>query len=419
MATERYDIVVFGASGFTGQFVVEEVARVAPSQGLTWAVSGRSMEKIQKVLSKASTRTGDDLESIPIIMADTSNDESLLEMAKQAKLVLNCVGPYRFYGEQVVKACVEGGAHHLDISGEPAYIEKMQLKYNGAAQKSGVFVISACGFDSIPAESGVLHAKEKFEGRINTVESYLEFHAGPHGMTVNNGTLESAIYGFLNEGELKSIRKSLFPEPLPTPKYKIPKRGMLFKNDVNKKWTAPFMGSDKSVVYRSQRYNYSERGEKPIQYQPFVCYDGLLTVFGLIWFGLIFGIMSRFSFTRKLLLRYSSFFTAGLFKPEGPTMKQIETCSFSMTFVSKGWKTQTDEEPTTPPDTVKITKVTGPEMGYVTTPICMVQAAVVLLKEREKVPGKGGVLTPGSAFQDTTLMQRLSEHNIKFLEVDG
>lgn len=61
-------------------------------------------------------------------------------------------------------------------------------------------------------------------GRINTVESYLEFHAGPHGMTVNNGTLESAIYGFLNEGELKSIRKSLFPEPLPTPKYKIPKR---------------------------------------------------------------------------------------------------------------------------------------------------------------------------------------------------
>lgn len=418
MATERYDIVIFGASGFTGQFVVEEVARVAPTERLTWAVSGRSMEKIQKVLSKASERTGNDLESTPIIIADTSSDESLLQMAKQAKLVLNCVGPYRFYGEQVVRACVEGGAHHLDISGEPAYIEKMQLKYNGEAEKSGVFVISACGFDSIPAESGILHAKQKFQGEINTVESYLELHAGPHGMAVNNGTLESAIYGFLNEGELKSIRKSLFPEPLPPPKYKIAKRGMLFKNEVNKKWTAPFLGSDKSVVYRSQRYNFSQRKEKAIQYQPYVCYDSILTVFGLLWFGLLFGIMTKFSFTRKLLLRYSSFFTAGLFKPEGPSLKQIETCSFSMTFVSKGWKSLPEGEPQSPPDTVKITKVTGPEVGYVTTPICMVQAAVVVLKEKEKLPGKGGVLAPGSAFQDTTLLQRLSEHNIKFQEVD-
>ncbi|XP_061167009.1 protein-cysteine N-palmitoyltransferase HHAT-like [Saccostrea echinata] len=389
METERYDIVVFGASGFTGQFVVEEVAKVAPGQNLTWAVSGRSMEKIQKVLDKASKRTGADLESIPIIIADTSNEESLLQMAKQARLVLNCVGPYRFYGEQVVKACVEGGAHHLDISGEPAYIEKMQLKYNGEAQKSGVFVISACGFDSIPAESGILFAKKKFEGQINAIESYLEIHAGPHGMAVNNGTLESAIYGFLHEGELKSLRKALFPEPLPPAKYKLPKRGMLFKNDINKKWTAPFLGSDKSVVYRSQRFNFTERKEKPIQFQPYVCYNSLLTVFGLIWFGLTFFIMSKFSFTRKLFLRYSSFFTGGLFKPEGPSMKQIETCSFSMTFVSRGWKNKTDEEPQSPPDTVKITKVTGPEVGYVTTPICMVQAAVVVLKETDKLPGNG------------------------------
>lgn len=89
-----------------------------------------------------------------------------------------------------------------------------------------------------------------------------------------------------------------------------------------------------------------------------------------------------------------------------------------MTFVSKGWKSLPEGEPQSPPDTVKITKVTGPEVGYVTTPICMVQAAVVVLKEKEKLPGKGGVLAPGSAFQDTTLLQRLSEHNIKFQEVD-
>ena len=68
--------------------------------------------------------------SVPTIVCDSNDDSSLIAMARQARLVLNCVGPYRFYGESVVEACVEAGAHHLDISGEPQYLEKTQLKYH-------------------------------------------------------------------------------------------------------------------------------------------------------------------------------------------------------------------------------------------------------------------------------------------------
>ncbi|KAK3093401.1 hypothetical protein FSP39_015091 [Pinctada imbricata] len=266
MAESRFDIVIFGATGFTGQFVVEEVARVSEEEGLTWAVAGRSMDKLQKVLTQASKMTGKELEEKTILIADTSNYESLLEMAKKAKVILNCVGPYRFYGEQVVKASIEGGASHLDISGEPQYMEKMQLMYHGKAKESKVYVVSACGFDSIPAEYGILHALQKFDGQVNSVESYMEFHTGPEGAAINSGTLESALYGFLHAGELKSLRKSLFPEALPSFKHKITKRSAFFKSDVINKWCTTFLGSDKSVIYRTQQYNHLEGKTKPVRY---------------------------------------------------------------------------------------------------------------------------------------------------------
>lgn len=118
MTTERYDFVVFGATGFTGQFVVEEIARSVGTQK-RWAIAGRTEPKLRSVLTEATKNVGVALNQIPIIIADVSDTNSLAAMAKQSKIVLNCVGPYRFFGEAVVAACVENGASCLDISGEP------------------------------------------------------------------------------------------------------------------------------------------------------------------------------------------------------------------------------------------------------------------------------------------------------------
>lgn len=418
---QKYDIVVFGASGFTGKFVVEEVARISDEEGgLTWAISGRSMEKLQTVLANASKATGKELESIPILIADTSSEESLVEMAKQAKIVLNCVGPYRFHGEKVVRSCIEGGASHLDISGEPQYLEKMQLMYNNKAKESGVYVIGACGFDSIPAEMGVVFSQNKFQGEINSIESYLDFEA-KEGLTINVTTLESAVYGFAYANELKSLRKSLYPEPLPKPQFRVQKRGAVHKSDVVNKYCFPFMGSDKSVVQRTQRYNYENKKQRPIQFVPYAAQSGgILGVVGMMMFGIVFAVLSKFSFGRNLLIKYPEIFTFGAFKKTGPTKKQIENTSFSMTFVCKGWANKLEdpaEQHTDKPEVALTTKVLGPEPGYVTTPICMVQCAVCLLKEKNKLPKDGGVYPPGAVFADTTLIDRLQKHNIKFLEV--
>lgn len=119
MADKAYDIVLYGASGFTGAYVLETIAKHDFYQ-LKFAVAGRDKKKLEKTLHEVSQTVGRDLSKLPIILADSKNEQSLADMAKQAKVVINVVGPYRLYGEAVVKAAVENGASHVDISGEPA-----------------------------------------------------------------------------------------------------------------------------------------------------------------------------------------------------------------------------------------------------------------------------------------------------------
>lgn len=104
---------------------------------------------------------------IPTIIANVRDEKSLVAMTSRAKLILNCCGPYRFLGEQVVKACIETGTHHIDVSGEPQYMERMQLEYNKPAKDKGIYIVSACGYDSIPTDMGVVFAQKKFEGNKN------------------------------------------------------------------------------------------------------------------------------------------------------------------------------------------------------------------------------------------------------------
>lgn len=91
-------------------------------------------------------------------------------LPRQTRVVLNCVGPYRFYGEQVVSACVDTATHHIDVAGEPQYLEKMQLKYNDSAAEKGIFIIGACGFDSIPCDVGQMLLTKKMRGDVNSIE---------------------------------------------------------------------------------------------------------------------------------------------------------------------------------------------------------------------------------------------------------
>lgn len=172
-----------------------------------------------------------------------------------SKVLVNCVGPYRLYGEPVVKACIEAGTHQVDVTGEPQYMERMAHEYNDKAKEKKTFIVSACGFDSIPADMGVVYLEKHFEGTVNSVEQYFQpVSKDVKGPTIHYGTWASVVHGVANWKELGPLRKKLYPQKLPTFKPVLQNRGVLHKSDVVNKWCLPFLGADRSVVYRSQRH---------------------------------------------------------------------------------------------------------------------------------------------------------------------
>lgn len=413
-----YQLVVFGASGFTGQFVVEEVARTAsegPNGSLKWAVAGRSRQKLEKtleqaagVLSKPELRR-----EVDIIVADVGEPDSLAAMCKQAVIVLNCVGPYRFYGEPVVKACVENGAHHIDLCGEPQFLEAMQLNYDSSAADKDVFVIGSCGFDSIPADMGVLFTRDQFKGTLTSVESFLTVNSGPEGGCIHDGTWQSAVYGFADSKKLQSLRRKFNHKPLPVVGSRLKRRGALFYSNEIQQYTVPFMGSDPSVVKRTQRFLVEQHEATQVQYGAYAGIGGMGNVIKMMFAGIIFWFMVKFSFGRNLLIKYPEIFTCGVFSKAGPTRKQMEGSSFQMAFYGQGYTEGQDPSQGKPNGKIRAV-VQGPEAGYVATPIAMVQAALTILNESSVLPTKGGVYTPGAAFARTTLINRLNKHGIQF-----
>lgn len=186
----EFDLIIFGATGFTGFFIVRELILSIDENPneyghLKWAVAGRNKAKLTKVLRKV----GDELNkqdlatsfssSDSIIQADVHNEQTLKAMAVRTRLVINAVGPYRFYGQPVVDACVHSRTHHIDISGEPTYIERTHLDYDVKAKMNEALIISTCGWDSIPVDLGVHYLKHNFSGKLHSVETFVSIHPGP------------------------------------------------------------------------------------------------------------------------------------------------------------------------------------------------------------------------------------------------
>lgn len=162
----------------------------------------------------------------------------------------------------------------MDVSGEPQYMENMQLKYDKAAAEKNIYIVSACGFDSIPADLGTVFVEKNFNGVINSVETYLESSSeggSGKGALLNYGTWESAVYGVSHLSELKGLRSQLnkikFPTFSPKLKAKLP-----FHKSPEDRFCLPFLGSDKSVVIRTQRKLFEVRKKRPIQIQTYVAF---------------------------------------------------------------------------------------------------------------------------------------------------
>jgi short subunit dehydrogenase-like uncharacterized protein len=425
-AKRKYNIIIFGATGFTGKYLIQETVNFLKdadkSELFTWAVAARSKDKLKKILEEISENTGEDLSNVDTIVADINNDTSLRKMAAQCDIVLNCVGPYILWGEAVVKACLAERTHHLDLSGEAPYLEKIQLLYNKEAAEKNVYIIAPCGFDSIPADLGTTYLKQNFGGDLNSVELYVKFNSGSEKPVINYGTFHSAIHFMSKLGELRKLNKELFPEPLPKPKHKLAQR-FIHNNPLSQGWSLPNPFPDQRIVERSQRYFYHEEGERPIQIKGYLTIASLFYAFLMMIGSACMAIMCQFKFGRYLFQTYPEYLTLGSISKEGPSPAEMENLKFTFTLVGKGWNetlSEKTDQHATPPNKTKVLLVKGTNPGYKATNIIFLHSALIILKEKNKMPKKGGVYTPGVAFAKTSLVDRLNrfghgEAGIKFM----
>ena len=160
----KYDFVIYGATGFTGKLVVEYAINQYTNNNneISWAIAGRNNEKLEHVQEKYNLPS-----SIGKIVVDSNDQNSIDEMVSQTKCVLTTVGPYQLYGEKIIKTCISTGTDYVDLCGEPGFMHKIISECSEKAKETGARVVFSCGFDSIPFDLGVLFVQEEVMSKLN------------------------------------------------------------------------------------------------------------------------------------------------------------------------------------------------------------------------------------------------------------
>ena len=241
MTDKQFDIVIYGATGYTGRLVAEHFLREYGDKpdAPTWAMAGRNPDKLAEV--KREIGAPDDT---PTIVADAADATSLDRMCEQAKVIITTVGPYQLYGEPLLAACAKSGTHYADLCGEPAWMRQMIDKYHEDAKASGARISFSSGFDSIPFDLGVLmlqeEAKERFGAPCPRIRGRVRAMKG----TFSGGTaasLTESMKAMARDPSLIPIMRSPFGL---TPGFDGPDQpgGMVpkYENDLGK-WAAPFV----------------------------------------------------------------------------------------------------------------------------------------------------------------------------------
>ena len=386
------DIVIYGATGFTGQLCV----KYFQSQGLEikWAIAGRNLEKLQAV----SKNLAPDIE---ILVADSDDEAGLNDICSRSKVVLSTAGPFHRYGSKLVKACVENGSHYVDITGENFWVKGLIEKHHEEALRKGIRIIPSCGFDSIPSDIGTFYAVRSLNKPVKRVDSFHSWKGEASG-----GTIETMFaMGDLDLG--KEIRNPflLNPEGSYTNEQKKLSSDVLkiSKQKDLSAWSGPFImaGANTRVVRRSEAL-LTERQESygnNFVYQEHAFHKSLskaaFSTMGLGLLGLI------------LISPLRKFVRSFLRKPgEGPSLEVQENGWFECKFLVES----EDGEKS-------LYKMFGKgDPGYKVTSKFAAECALSLLEDPQSLPGGreyGGVLTSASGLGNV-LIERLKNADIHF-----
>jgi len=260
-----YDVVLFGATGFTGKLVAEYLLNTYGSNGeLRWAMAGRNLAKLEAVRQELQGSEGD----IPLLTADSGDLSELAELAGQARVICTTVGPYALYGSGLVQACAEQGTHYCDLTGEVHWMREMISQHQQTAAASGARIVHTCGFDSIPFDLGVLFLQEAMGEAHSVPARHIKCRVAGFSGAFSGGTVASMI-NMMEEIDKDPGLQKLVDDPYILNPPGAPRgddindqTGAIYDDDF-KRWTLPFIMAaiNTRVVRRSNALMNNAYGE--------------------------------------------------------------------------------------------------------------------------------------------------------------
>jgi short subunit dehydrogenase-like uncharacterized protein len=387
-ADRECDVVVYGASGFTGSHVLAYLARHQDTPGLRIGVAGRDRRRLQDVMAQGQGALG----TATVLVADSRDQASVDAMTARTRIVLNVAGPFALLGGPVVDACVRTGTHYVDIAGEPLWIREMIDRHDQRAAAAGTRIIPCCGFDSVPSDLGALllveYARRTWGLGCSGIAAYYTLRGG-----LNGGTVASYLNQRMSRGPRRARDPFLLnpegPPPGRDPARDRDPRSVTYDEDIGG-WVGPFvMGPvNTRVVRRSAAL--SARWQEPygpdFQYQEYASYRPPLARAKAL---LVTSAMGAFhwasgrALTRRLL-------TAVLPAPgQGPSARTMARGRFRADFLGRTMDGQMLRG--------RLSDRGDPSNEV--TARCVVESALALALHADALPGgegRGGVLTPAT-----------------------
>ncbi len=391
-SSSKFDIIVYGATGFTGQLVAEYLAaHYRDDKQLKWAMAGRNLDKLAQVRDAIGASA-----DTPLIVADASDPASLKAMIDQTRSVVTTVGPYLLYGNELVAACAASGTDYFDLCGEVPWMRRVIDAHQATAEKSGARIVFSCGYDSVPFELGVFFCQETAKKVLGAPVGRVKGRIRAMKGTFSGGTAASGKAIFEAAAKDPSLL-GLVRDPFAlTPGFQGPKQPagnrVTFDEDLQT-WLTPFFMANINTrnVHRSNALMGFPYGRDFIYDEMQIAGPG----------------EEGEARARRTMTANNNLASSAVPKPgEGPSKEERETGYYDLLFVGIA------------PDGRQVRVAVGGDRdpGYGSTSKMISECAICLLRDTPDVPA--GIWTPGAAMREA-LIKRLAEHAGLTFRVEG
>ena len=386
------DIIIYGATGFTGKLCVKYFQSLNTT--VTWAMAGRNLIKLQKVADDHQAK-------VEILLADSDDESALDNLTSRARVILSTTGPFHRYGSKLVASCIKNHAHYVDITGENFWVKGLIEKHHAEASAKGIRIIPSCGFDSIPSDLGAFFSAQAIDKPIKRIESFHSYEGGASG-----GTLETMFsMGELDLGDdltnpfLLNPEDSYSDEQMQLSSDRV---GIAKKSEINA-WSGPFiMATANTRVVRRTEALLALRQES---YGPDFTYQE--HAFHKSWWSAAKSLVLTGLSVLILLSPLKRLVKPFLPKPgEGPSETVQENGWFDCKFIVEAND-----------GTKSVFNMNGKgDPGYKVTSKLVSECALCLIEDQDTLPGGGeygGILTSASGLGES-LIARLKRVGINF-----